>query len=162
MEAARQQQSSLLLVLYCLLSLLSTLAIVTLCSVGEQLLCFEMDTGQATGKMVTCEAFMSNGQLEKWCLAFSLLFYLMVNCIHYKLQLNTWDGRWTWSHSLLFALTSLKSLSLHREPSLVFLVQTAPVSACVHFICALCNIPRPDNGVTRVTRDARVTLSAAT
>ena len=57
----------------------------------------------------------------------------MVNCIHYKLQLNTWDGRWTWSHSLLFALTSLKSLSLHREPSLVFLAQTAPVSAVCAF-----------------------------
>ena len=55
------QAAAVLIVVSVVLSPLSTLAIVTLCSVGEQLLCFEMDTGQATGKMVTCEAFISNG-----------------------------------------------------------------------------------------------------
>ena len=75
----------------------------------------------------------------------------MVNCIHYKLQLNTWDGRWTWSHSLLFALTSLKSLSLHREPSLVFLVQTAPVSAVCAFYLRF--VQYSQAGQWRDTRD---------
>ena len=57
------QAAAVLIVVGVVLSppLLSTLAIVTLCFVCEQLLCFEMDTGQATGKMVTWEAFISNG-----------------------------------------------------------------------------------------------------
>ena len=45
------QAAAVLIVVGVVLSLLSTLAIVTLCFVCEQLLCFEMDTGQATGKM---------------------------------------------------------------------------------------------------------------
>ena len=46
------QAAAVLIVVGVVLSPLSTLAIVTLRSVGEQLLCFEMDTGQATGKML--------------------------------------------------------------------------------------------------------------